>query len=101
MFLDNFNGRFLKSELMAQLLTEEPVIISRKMGATCMLPLSCVAFVAVTGNAVAISEDLAAPVYSLRVSMRTVRHPEQRNLPEHFLCGHIQRQAARTESQPR
>jgi hypothetical protein len=83
-FLDNFNGRFLKSELMAQLLTEGPVIISRKMGATCMLPLSCVAFVAVTGNAVAISEDLARRFIVCELDAHC-EHPEQRNLPEHFL----------------
>ena len=85
-FLDNFNGRVLKSELMAQMLTEGPAIISRRLGATCMLPLSTVAFVAITGNGIAIAEDLARRLILCELDAHC-EDPEQRKFAEHFLAG--------------
>lgn len=91
-FLDNVNCRHLKSELLAQLLTEGPVITSRKLGASSMLSLSCEAFVAVTGNAVTISEDLTRRFLACELDAHC-EDPEQRKLPGNFLAD-IQRRRA-------
>ena len=58
LFLDNMNGSFLRSNLMAQILTERPVRV-RLLGLTYMAQLNSTAFIAVTGNGLTISEDLA------------------------------------------
>lgn len=83
LFLDNFNGRALKSELLAQAVTENSVIV-RRLGATCMVPLSSKVFVAVTGNGLTIAEDLARRFVHCELNARC-ENPEQRNFPPHFL----------------
>jgi hypothetical protein len=86
LFLDNFNGQALKSDLLAQLLTEGPVIISRKLGATAMLEFSPYAFVVVTGNGVAIAEDQVRRFVVTELNARC-EHPEQRQFESDFLGG--------------
>jgi hypothetical protein len=57
-FLDNLNSTALRSNTLASVLTERPARV-RIMGRSEMVPLNCAAFIAVTGNGLSVSEDLA------------------------------------------
>jgi hypothetical protein len=57
-FLDNVNSTALRSDTLASVLTERPSHV-RIFGRTQMVPLNCAAFIAVTGNGLSVSEDLA------------------------------------------
>lgn len=57
-FLDNVNGTALRNDLLASVLTERPARV-RIMGKSLMVPLNSTAFIAVTGNGLSMSEDLA------------------------------------------
>ena len=57
-FLDNFNAKELKSDVLASALTEDPAMV-RPMGHTKMVPLHTRTFIAMTGNAIEIAEDMA------------------------------------------
>ena len=58
LFLDNANGVMLRSDTLASVLTERPARV-RVLGQTRMVPLNSTAFVAITGNGLTITEDLA------------------------------------------
>src|SRR5262249_27459242 len=58
LFLDNANGAALRSDTLASVLTERPARV-RLLGKTQMVSLNSTAFIAVTGNGLTVSEDLA------------------------------------------
>lgn len=58
LFLDNLNGVALKSEILASAITERPARV-RILGRSELVPLNPTCFVAVTGNGLRTSEDLA------------------------------------------
>jgi hypothetical protein len=58
LYLDNANGTVLRSDLLASVLTERPARV-RLLGVSRMVPLNSTAFVAVTGNGLTVTEDLA------------------------------------------
>ena len=58
LFLDNVNATALKSDTLASVLTERPARV-RLFGQTSMAELNSTAWVAVTGNGLTVSEDLA------------------------------------------
>jgi putative DNA primase/helicase len=58
LFLDNANGVTLRSDTLASVLTERPARV-RVLGETRMVLLNSTAFVAVTGNGLSVTEDLA------------------------------------------
>jgi putative DNA primase/helicase len=58
LFLDNVNGSTLRSDTLASVLTERPARV-RPLGRTGMVALNSTAFIAVTGNGLRVSEDLA------------------------------------------
>jgi hypothetical protein len=58
LFLDNANGVTLRSDTLASVLTERPARV-RVLGETRMVPLNSTAFVALTGNGLTVTEDLA------------------------------------------
>ena len=58
LFLDNVNGASLKSDTLASVLTERPARV-RVMGKSLMVPVNSAAFIALTGNGLTVSEDLA------------------------------------------
>jgi putative DNA primase/helicase len=58
LFLDNANSTALRSDTLASVLTERPARV-RILGETRMVSLNSTAFVAITGNALGISGDLA------------------------------------------
>lgn len=57
LFMDNINGRTLKSELLSQVLSEAKVA-TRPLGRTTTRPLETGGIVAITGNGLRLAEDL-------------------------------------------
>ena len=76
LFLDNVNGTILRSDILASVLTERPARI-RALGRTQMVTLNSTAFIAVTGNGVTVSEDLARRFIVCELDARC-EDPEQR-----------------------
>lgn len=83
LFIDNVNGESIRSDLLASILTERCVDV-RLLGASRMLPLCPNAFVAITGNGVSVSEDLARRFLVVNLDART-EDPEARRFPPGFL----------------
>lgn len=57
-FIDNINGATLKSDTLASALTERPANL-RVLGKSETVSVTAAAFIAITGNGLAVSEDLA------------------------------------------
>ena len=57
-FLDNVNSTTLHSATLASVITERPAHV-RIMGESRMVPLNSAAFIAITGNGLSVTEDLA------------------------------------------
>jgi putative DNA primase/helicase len=81
-FLDNCNSEQLSSNVLAQVITESSVV-TRLLGQTKMVPLTANAFIAVTGNAVQVSEDLARRFLVVELDAKQ-EHPEQRFFSDDF-----------------
>ena len=65
-FLDNVNSAVLKSDTLANVMTERPARV-RVMGLSQMVPLNCAGLIAVTGNGLSVSEDLARRFLSIKL----------------------------------
>ena len=83
MFLDNFNAKELKSDILASALTEYPAMV-RPMGQTKMVPLHTRTLIAITGNAVEIAEDMARRIIVVNFDAR-MENPELRKFAPGFL----------------
>jgi hypothetical protein len=83
LFLDNANGLTLKSDALASALTERPAEV-RALGGNRMVALNPVAFVAVTGNGLAPSEDLARRFVVVELDAG-VEDPDARDFPGDLL----------------
>ena len=83
LFLDNVNGTMLRSDILARVLTERPARV-RALGRTEMVTLNSTAFIAVTGNGVAVTEDLARRFLVCELDARC-EDPEQRLFESGFL----------------
>jgi putative DNA primase/helicase len=83
LFLDNANGVALRSDTLASVLTERPARV-RLLGQTRMVPLNSTAFVAVTGNGLTVSEDLARRFNPCELDARC-EDPESRPFSPGFL----------------
>ena len=81
LFLDNANGVALRSDTLASVLTERPARV-RVLGQTRMVPLNSTAFVAVTGNGLTVTEDLARRFIPCELDARC-EDPEATSVP----CG--------------
>ena len=82
-FLDNFNAKELKSDILASVLTESPAMV-RPMGQSKTVPLNTRAFVGITGNAVEIAEDMARRILGTNFDAH-MENPEQRKFRPGFL----------------
>jgi hypothetical protein len=91
LFLDNVNGRVLRSDLLAQILTEQP-IRTRLLGRSETVELNSSAFIAITGNGVTLAEDLVRRFVVCCLDARC-EDPEQRDLQPGFLNRVEQRRA--------
>jgi len=83
LFLDNVNGSILRSDILASVLTERPARV-RPLGRTGMVELNSTAFIAVTGNGLTVSEDLARRFIVCELDARC-EDPEQRPFAADFL----------------
>jgi hypothetical protein len=83
LFLDNANGIALRSDTLASVLTERPARV-RVLGETRMVMLNSTAFVAITGNGLTVTEDLARRFISCELDARC-EHPESRPFEAGFL----------------
>jgi hypothetical protein len=83
LFLDNANGVALRSDTLASVITERPARV-RVLGQTRMVPLNSTAFMAVTGNGLTVTEDLARRFISCELDARC-EDPESRPFPTGFL----------------
>lgn len=91
LFLDNVNGAVLRSATLASVLTERPARV-RVLGQTRMVALNSTAFVAITGNGLRLSEDLARRFNSCHLDAHC-EDPETRNFAADFLETIEQRRA--------
>jgi putative DNA primase/helicase len=91
LFLDNVNDTVLSSGLLASTLTE-PFVKVRQLGASRMLPLNPIAFVALTGNGVTLGEDLVRRFVVVELDPR-MEDPESRPFAPGFLASISARRA--------
>jgi hypothetical protein len=82
-FLDNYNSKDLKSDILASTLTENPCEV-RPMGHTTMVKLHTRTLVAMTGNDVQIAEDMARRIIKTDYDAKT-ENPELRPFKPGFL----------------
>jgi hypothetical protein len=82
-FLDNANGIALRSDTLASVLTERPACV-RLLGVTRMVPLNSTAFIAITGNGLSVTEDLARRFILCELDARC-EDPELRPFQAGFL----------------
>lgn len=82
LFLDNVNATTLRSELLASILSEA-WCEARPLGRSAVVRLEVSAFVAVTGNGLAVAKDLARRFLVVNLDAR-VEDPEVRPLPPGF-----------------
>lgn len=85
MLLDNLNATALRSDTLASVLTERPAHV-RPMGSSTMVPLNAAAFIAITGNGLTVTEDLARRFLASDLDPRC-EDPEARPFPPGFLAG--------------
>lgn len=83
LFLDNVNGASLKSDTLASVMTERPARV-RVLGKSQMVPLNSCAFVSLTGNGLAVSEDLARRFLFCNLDAQ-MEDPETREFAPGFL----------------
>jgi hypothetical protein len=84
LFLDNLNNTAFKSDLLASAITERPARV-RLLGKSQMMPLNASAFIALTGNGLSVSEDLARRFITIELDPRT-EDPESRCFPNDLLA---------------
>jgi putative DNA primase/helicase len=85
LFLDNANGLYLRNDTLAMALSEPHVMI-RPLGASRTVAINSTAFVAATGNGLAVSEDLARRFILVELDPRC-EDPEGRPFAPGFLDG--------------
>jgi hypothetical protein len=84
LFLDNVNSTALKSDVLASAITERPAAV-RKLGGNTSIQLNPTAFVAVTGNGVLLSEDMARRFLTVELDAG-MEDPEARDFRADFLA---------------
>jgi hypothetical protein len=84
LFLDNVNGTALKSDVLASAITERPTAV-RPLGRSATVQLNPTAFVAVTGNGLLLSEDMARRFLTVELDAG-MEDPEARDFRADFLA---------------
>jgi hypothetical protein len=83
LFLDNVNGAVLRSDTLATVITERPARV-RVFGELRMAMLNSTAFIAITGNGLTVSEDLARRFINCKLDAGC-EDPESRPFGSGFL----------------
>ncbi len=84
LMLDNVNSTALRSDALAAAITERPAVV-RPLGQSATVPLNPTAWVAITGNGVTLSEDLARRFLTVELDAGT-EDPETRPFVGDFLA---------------
>jgi hypothetical protein len=84
LFLDNVNSTALKSDVLASAITERPAAV-RPLGRSATVQLNPTAFVAVTGNGLLLSEDMARRFLTVELDAG-MEDPEARDFRTDFLA---------------
>ncbi|MDI3308914.1 MAG: hypothetical protein QJR07_17670 [Acetobacteraceae bacterium] len=84
LFLDNVNSTALKSDVLASAITERPAAV-RPLGRSATVQLNPTAFVAVTGNGLVLSEDMARRFLTVELDAG-MEDPEARDFRRDFLA---------------
>lgn len=84
LFLDNVNATALKSDVLASAITERPAAV-RPLGRSATVLLNPTAFVAVTGNGLLLSEDMARRFLTVELDAG-MEDPEARDFRTDFLA---------------
>jgi hypothetical protein len=84
LFLDNVNPTALKSDVLASAITERPAAV-RPLGRSATVQLNPTAFVTVTGNGLALSEDMARRFLTVELDAG-MEDPEARDFRADFLA---------------
>jgi len=84
LFLDNVNSTALKSDVLASAITERPAAV-RPLGRSATVQLNPTAFVAVTGNGLLLSEDMARRFLTVELDAG-MEDPEARDFRRDFLA---------------
>ena len=84
LFLDNVNSTALKSDVLASAITERPAAV-RPLGPSATVHLNPTAFVAVTGNGLLLSEDMARRFLTVELDAG-MEDPEARDFRSDFLA---------------
>lgn len=82
-FLDNFNAMTLRSNTLASLITERPARV-RILGESRLVELNSAGFIAITGNGLNVSEDLARRFVFCELDAR-LEDPESRSFAPGFV----------------
>ncbi len=90
-FLDNVNGTALRSDMLASAITERPAYV-RALGRSATMPLNPTAFIAVTGNGLVLSEDLARRFLAVELDAG-MEDPEARDFKGDLLRDAMERRA--------
>jgi hypothetical protein len=90
-FLDNVNGTVFRSDTLASVMTERPARV-RVMGKSENVPLNCAGLIALTGNGLSVSEDLARRFLSIQLEPQC-EDAENRPFEGGFLEGIFARRA--------
>lgn len=85
LFLDNVNNFAVRSDILASVMTERSARV-RILGQTRMTHLNSSAFIAITGNGLSVTEDLARRFLCCDLDARC-EDPESRPFPPGFLDG--------------
>jgi hypothetical protein len=83
LFLDNVNGAALRSDVLASAITERPAAV-RPLGRSATVELNATAFIAVSGNGLLLSEDLARRFVTVELDAG-IEDPESRDFRGDFL----------------
>lgn len=84
LFLDNVNSTALKSDVLASAITERPAAV-RPLGRSATVQLNPTALVAVTGNGLLLSEDMARRFLTVELDAG-MEDPEARDFRRDFLA---------------
>lgn len=84
LFLDNVNSTALKSDVLASAITERPAAV-RPLGRSATVQLNPTAFVAVTGNGLLLSEDMARRFLTVELDAG-MEDPEARDFRGDFVA---------------
>lgn len=90
-FLDNFNAMTLRSNTLASLITERPARV-RMLGESRLIELNAATFIAITGNGLSVSEDLARRFLFCELDAR-LEDPETRSFAPRFVDGVLNNRA--------